>query len=118
MSKTTAHPAPRQRKPRPKPLRFVKLVNNAETITCTLVIRSVEQPSGKETVDSYVLENIGSDSPGCCGFSLTKSDGTVYNVELDGGFHSCDCQGHTNHGHCKHASSLAALIASHKLNAA
>ena len=101
---------PKARKPRPKPERFARIVTDAETLTCSLVIRTVAQPSGKETVDTYMLEEIGTDTPGARGFSLTKEDGTVYNVELDGGWKSCDCKGHTRHQHCKHGVALAALI--------
>jgi hypothetical protein len=113
MTNTTAAAAPRQpkaRKPRQKPERFARIAAHPETLTCSLVIRTVARPSGKESVDRYALEEIGTDTVGARGFSLTKEDGTVYNVELDGGWKSCDCKGHANHRHCKHADALAALI--------
>jgi hypothetical protein len=106
---STTVQAPRQRKPRQKPQRFVRLTDNPETMVTTLTIKQVSA-SGKETIDVYTLEEIGSDTKGARGFSLTKEDGTVYNVELDGGFHSCDCKGHERHGHCKHAEALAKLL--------
>jgi hypothetical protein len=116
MTKTTHARAPRQpRKPRPKPLRFARIVNDAETLTCNLIIRQIAQPGGRETVDTYTLENIGTDTPGARGLSLTKQDGTVYNIELDGGSRTCDCPAGTRFGCCKHADSLAALIATGRL---
>jgi hypothetical protein len=110
MSNTTATRQPRQRKARPKPLRFCRLANDPDTLTTSLVIRTVAQPGGKEIATTYVLEEIGTDTPGARGLSLTKEDGTVYNVELDGASHSCDCKGHTRHAHCKHSDALARLI--------
>jgi hypothetical protein len=49
------------------------------------------------------------------GFELTKADGTVYAVNLDGLASCCDCKGHTQHGHCKHVDSLTALEAAGRL---
>jgi len=60
-------------------------------------------------------EYIGTDTPGARGLSLTKEDGTVYNLELDGGWLNCHCKGHTNHSRCKHADALAELIAKGRL---
>jgi hypothetical protein len=110
MTQSTTTRKPRQRKPRQKPMRFARIVNDAETLVCTLVIRTVEQPSGRETVDTYTVEDIGTDRQGARGISLTNPDGTVYNLELDGGYRSCDCKGHERHGHCKHADAVAKLI--------
>ena len=49
------------------------------------------------------------------GFELTKADGTLYHVCLDGLASHCCCKGHSKHGHCKHVDSLAALEAAGRL---
>jgi hypothetical protein len=38
-----------------------------------------------------------------------------YAVHIDGDKKACDCKGHTHHGHCKHATGIAALIAAGQL---
>jgi hypothetical protein len=100
---TTATRPPRQRK---KPQRFCSLTR-AEEGTRTLTLRV-----GKKA-DAYDLHEIAADYGK--GLELTKSDGAVYHVNLDGLASSCDCPGHTRHGHCKHVDSLAALAAAGKL---
>ena len=103
MSETTATPAPRQRK---KPARFCKVTRDADGVR-TLTLRV-----GKKT-DAYDLLEITTDYGR--GFELTKADGTIYHVCLDGLCSACDCKGHSKHGHCKHVESLAALEAAGKL---
>ncbi|HEY7327881.1 MAG TPA: SWIM zinc finger family protein [Gemmataceae bacterium] len=71
---------------------------------------------GKKT-DGYQLEDTSAynnaDSPT---FRLTKTDGTVYNVLLDGPASLCDCKGFEHRGMqtkdgkgCKHVAALSKL---------
>src|SRR5262245_51508731 len=66
MSEPTTTRKPRQRR---KPQRFTRLSSDPDTLTTTLTIRSVS-PSGKETTDTYVLDEIGSEDQDGRGFSL------------------------------------------------
>ena len=103
MSETTAVRKPRQRK---KQQRFCNVVRDQNGVR-TLTLRVGKQ------VDAYDLHEIGADYGR--GFELTKADGTVYHVCLDGLASMCDCKGHSKHGHRKHVDSLAALEAAGKL---
>jgi hypothetical protein len=101
------------RKPRPKPERFVRLV-----------VPPVDGPGhviitvGKESTD-YTLERL--ESPLGNAFCLTKCspvpDGeeTTYNVLLAANGNRCDCKGFARWDRCKHADSLAVLLAHGKL---
>ncbi len=111
MSNATTPRKPRQ--PKAKPQRFCRLVTDPDTLETTLVIRQVAA-SGKETVDAYALEDVGSHDGR--GFSLTKPDGTVYHVEATAAGRSCDCKGFTRWGHCKHCEALAALAEKGRLS--
>jgi hypothetical protein len=70
---------------------------------------------------TYHLERIPSDWG--TAFELTKflaAGGEAYHVNLDplaeGGLRtSCDCLGHLQHGHCKHAEGLLALCRAGRL---
>ena len=97
MCETTAVRKPRQRK---KPARFCNVVRDENGVR-TLTLRAGKQ------ADVYDLHEITTDYGR--GFQLTKADGTVYHVCLDGLCSACDCLGHTKHGHCKHASGLRKL---------
>jgi hypothetical protein len=103
MSETTATRAPRQRK---KPARFCNVARDEYGVR-TLTLRICQK------ADTYDLLEITSDYGR--GFQLTKADGTVYHVCLDGLCSACDCKGHTKHGHCKHVDSLTALEADGRL---
>ena len=103
MSETTATRPPRQRK---KQERFCKLVRHEEG-TRTLSLRVGSK------VDLYDLHEIATDYGR--GFELTKPDGTIYHVCLDGLCSTCDCKGFTKHSHCKHVESLTALEAASRL---
>jgi hypothetical protein len=103
MSETTATRAPRQRK---KPARFCKVVRDENGVR-TLTLRV-----GKQT-DAYDLCEITTDYGR--GIQLTKADGTVYAVCLDGLASCCDCKGFSRHSHCKHRDALAALEAAGRL---
>ena len=105
MTNATAKPAPRQRK---KPVRFCKIVRNPSGYGYdVLVIRQV-RPKSADLLDCYTVEAFPSHM-GERGIELTKGDGTVYHVNLDGRASTCDCKGHVSHGHCKHVESLLAL---------
>ena len=101
MSKITAIRKPRQRKQRE---RFCKIVH--QDGKAVLVIR-VRLSKTREQTDAYTLEPIPSDFGR--GLLLLKQDGTSYAVLLSGPDSTCDCKGHTQHGHCKHVESLLAL---------
>ncbi len=103
MSETTSARRPRQRK---KQERFCKVVRDENNV------RTLHLRVGKKA-DTYDLLEIKADYGR--GFELTKADGTVYHVCLDGLCSSCDCKGCTKHGHCKHVESLTALAAASKL---
>jgi hypothetical protein len=106
---TTETATPRQRKPRPKPARTVRLVLPPTPTMPGIVQITV---GGKAT--DYFLSPIPADFG--TAFRLEKvGDGEAYNVNLDGDKRSCECKGHQRHGHCKHADGLAALIAAGQL---
>src|SRR5262249_23131247 len=91
MSETTATRKPRQRK---KPARFCKLVR--QNGVAVLVIR-LRYPRKRDILDTYAAEAFPSEL-GERGVALTKPDGTVYHVNLDGRASTCDCPGFENHG--------------------
>jgi hypothetical protein len=103
---------PRQRKPRVKPARYVRLVITLDgigvgVVRLTVAGKSCEYllfPVAADYGRGFRVENIG-----------LEGDGEVYHVNLDGDRRTCDCKGGLKHGHCKHADGLAALIAAGKL---
>src|SRR5262245_55185302 len=101
MSEVTVTLKPRQRR---KPERFCKIVH--QDGKAVLVIR-VKLSKTREQTDTYTLEPIPSDFGH--GLLLNKQDGSSYAVLLSGPDSTCDCKGHTQHGHCKHVESLLAL---------
>jgi hypothetical protein len=108
MSETTTSTAPVKtgRKPRKKPERFCKVVRDENGVrTLTICV-------GTKT-DTYDLLEIASDYGR--GIQLTKPDGTVYHVCLDGLASACCCKGFTRHSRCKHRDALAALEAAGRL---
>lgn len=108
MNATAPAPA-RQRTPRPKPARSIRLIM-APTDTMPGLLRVTV---GKEATD-YFLTHLACDFGR--GFQVEKIGGKeVYHVNLDGERRSCDCKGHTRHGHCKHADGLAVLVAAGRL---
>jgi hypothetical protein len=104
---TSAKPA--TRKPRAKPARSIRLCLKPDGLCRDVVHITV----GKEAADYYLIElavEFGR------GFEVEKIGGTEkYAVHIDGEKRSCECKGHTRHGHCKHSDGLAALIAAGKL---
>jgi hypothetical protein len=112
MPTTTATARPRQRKPRQKPARFIRLCVKPDGQAPGVVRITV----GKEQTD-YLLAPIPADFGR--GFEIRKigleADGEVYHVNLDGDKGTCDCKGFGRWNHCKHADGLAALIAAGRL---
>ena len=122
---TVTLPAPVRkptRKPRPRPQRFARISRNGPV--SVLTIRQVSA-RGKETIDTYAVEPIPSEMGGR-GLALTKPDGVVYNVELNGQLSTCDCPGFESHGWhqdrdtgemvaCKHCMAALALEKAGKL---
>src|SRR5262245_11115526 len=107
----TESPAPRQRKPRPKPARHVSLRIAPEGKAPGIVRITV----GRETMD-YFVSRVPSDFG--TGFLLEKIDvdnPASYHVNLDGDKKTCDCKGHARWSRCKHADGLAALVAAGRL---
>jgi hypothetical protein len=111
MSTTTATAKPRQRKPRPRPERRIRLCVRPEGLSSGLVRISV----GKDEAD-YLLTELAADFGR--GFRVEKAGAdteATYHVNIEGGNKTCECKGHSRHGHCKHADGLAALIAAGRL---
>jgi hypothetical protein len=84
-----------------------------------LVPAEVDQPAllrltvGKKA-DVYRVFPIACDIGGR-GFTVEKLDGlmeveTVYHVRIDSETRVCDCKGHLQHHHCKHADGIAKLV--------
>jgi hypothetical protein len=111
MNATT--PAPeRQRKPRVKPARSIRLcVKPVDGSTGVVRIKV-----GKDSAD-YFLTEIPTDFGR--GFRVEKiglecQEG-AYHVNLEGGNKTCECKGYLKWGHCKHSDGLAALVAAGRL---
>ena len=108
----TATARPRQRKPRAKPARFVRLVIKPDADSFGVVRLTV----GGRSAD-YLLTLLPADFGR--GFQVEKigleGRGEVYHVNLDGDRRTCECKGFLKWGHCKHADGLAALIAAGRL---
>ena len=106
----TATVASRQRKPRAKPARSIRLAVplNAEGKNGLASITV-----GKKT-DEYFLTRIAADWG--TAFQLEKLGADeVYHVNLNGAADTCDRKGHLRHGHCKHSEGLRALARAGKL---
>jgi hypothetical protein len=74
---------------------------------------AVELTTGK-TTGRYLIVEIAADHGR--GFRVIKIvDGTVYHVNLDGLQRTCECRGFLLHGYCKHADTLATLVAAGRL---
>jgi hypothetical protein len=108
----TATAPTRQRKPRTKPQRFVRLCVKPDGQSVGVLRIRV----GKQEAD-YFLTELAADFGR--GFLVEKIDAAAepaaYHVNLDGDKRTCECKGHLRHSHCKHADGLAALIAAGRL---
>jgi hypothetical protein len=112
MTTTTTTCAPRQRKPRARPARSIRLSVplNAEGKHGLIAITV-----GKQT-DDYFLARIPADWGQ--GFRLEKlgsDDAYDVNLDDDHGDHFCCCKGHLRHQRCKHVDGIQALIRHGKL---
>jgi hypothetical protein len=111
MNATPSAPA-RQRKPRPKLQRHIRLEVRPEDGGLGIVRITV----GKRH-DDYFLTPIPADFGR--GFAVEKiglhANEPPYHVNIDGERKTCECKGFLHHGHCKHADGLAALIAAGRL---
>jgi hypothetical protein len=111
MNATATAPA-RQRKPRAKPARSIRLCIAPEAAAPGVVKITV----GKLTAD-YFLTVLPADFGR--GFAVEKVGVDVkegkYAVNIDGDRRTCECRGFLRHSHCKHADGLAALIAAGRL---
>ena len=101
----------------PRPRKQVQKTRTARLVDTdggpALVIR--QQQGNITTVDAYFLKPVPCDLGGI-GLELTKHDGEVYHVRLDGADSHCDCRGFVRWNHCKHCESLLALQKSGRLN--
>jgi hypothetical protein len=108
----TQTPAPRQRKPRQKPQRSIRIEVKPEPDALGIVRITV----GKEHAD-YFLTEIPADFGR--GFKIEKiglhETEPGYHVNIDGDKKTCECKGFLHHGKCKHSDGLAALIAAGQL---
>jgi hypothetical protein len=109
MATTTTRPVSRQRKPRPKPQRFIRLCvkpcDGAPGVVRISVGGKSQDyflcPLAADFGAAYLLEKIGGEE--------------AYHVNLNGEQSSCECKGFLAHGHCKHRDGLAALAAAGRL---
>jgi hypothetical protein len=105
-------PAPRQRKQRSKPQRFIRWALRPGPDGNGVVRIRV----GSDSAD-YLLTPIPADFGR--GFRLEKvgleSRGEVYAVNVDGNAGTCECKGFLRWGRCKHRDGIQALIAAGKL---
>jgi hypothetical protein len=113
MNATATAPA-RQRKPRAKPARFIRVVVPPAGGTGVVRVHV-----GKVRTD-YSVREFRSEVGGRA-FELVKlglqADGECYHVRLtaDSRQDSCSCKGFVAHSHCKHRDGLAALVAAGRL---
>ena len=112
MNSTTATAAPRQRKPRPRPARSVRMVLSPSALHAGLVRIAV----GKASND-YLLERLPSDFGAAFRLVKVLGDHDAYHVCLDGERSLCDCKGcaSAKSGRCKHIDGLQALVNAGKL---
>jgi hypothetical protein len=100
----------KQRKPRPKPARSIRLCITPSPISAGVVRINVGQK-----MQDYFLTEVEGVSFGR-GFLLEKiGHEETYHVNIDDAKRTCECEGHNTHSHCKHADGLAALIAAGRL---
>ena len=108
MNATSSAPA-RQRKPRPKPARSIRVEVPPEGGGLGIVRIWV----GKDHAD-YFLTVLPADFGR--GFLVEKvGHEESYHVNLDADRRTCECAGYLSHSHCKHSDGLAALVAAGRL---
>jgi hypothetical protein len=96
-------------KKRPRTQRTLSFISTG--VVKLLWITQGKKTDGYMVEDTSAFQNSDADS-----FRLTKTDGTAYNVLLDGPASLCDCKGfehygmNTKDGHgCKHIAALTKL---------
>jgi hypothetical protein len=113
MTTTTETARPRQRKPRPKPARFIRWAlrpgpDGNGVIRITVGGKAADYlltPMRADWGRGFRLDKIGLEGNG---------EGPYHvNLGSDGG--TCECRGYLRWGHCKHRDGLAALVAACKL---
>jgi len=108
---TTTQPRTRQRKPRTKPARRIGVAVRPSEVNPFFVIRITE---GKKT-DLYSVRPIPSDWGTAYTMAKLPEENDPYHVNLAGADSTCDCKGHTRHGHCRHVEGLTALTNSGRM---
>jgi hypothetical protein len=109
MATTTATAPARQRKPRAKPQRSIRLCVRPHERGSGVVRITV---GGKEA--DYFLTELAADFGR--GFLLEKIGAEEsYHVNVDSDRKTCECKGYLKWGHCKRADGLAALIAAGRI---
>jgi hypothetical protein len=113
MTTTIATAPARQRKPRPKPERRIRLMVKPYG-DCPAVVRIW---IGTEPPDDYFVTAQPADFGR--GFFVEKigidCHGSDYHVNLEADKRTCECKGYLRWGYCRHADGLAALIAAGRL---
>jgi hypothetical protein len=105
MTTCTATPSTRQRKPRTKPQRHIRLCVKPCDGAPGVVRITVDTQS-----DDYFLTPLATDFGK--GFLVEKiGHEESYHVNVNGERSSCECLGFLKHGNCKHRDGLAALVA-------
>src|SRR5262249_28726984 len=97
---------------------FCKLSRNPSGFGYDVPTLRQPRPESADRLDYYTVEVFPSQLGGR-GVELTKPDGTVYHVNLDGRASTCSCPGFESHGWpkgpegartaCKHCMALLAL---------
>lgn len=111
--------APKQRKPRAKPARSIRILEQPSEDTCGWC--AVALTVGKQT-DTYLLHTVPCEfGNGAIGFEVEKLDANfnpaeTYHVLLNGEESTCDCRGFERWSHCKHKDGLETLVKLGKLS--
>lgn len=122
MTTSTTSLARKQRKPRPKPARSIRILEHPSADTDGWA--AINITIGKQS-QLYRLHTIPTDfGNGAIGFEIEKLDTDFettakYHVHLSDKPEecTCDCKGHSRHGHCKHREGVAKLLELGKLSA-
>jgi hypothetical protein len=101
----TTSPAARQRKARTKPARHIGVAVRPSEVNPFFVVRIIE---GKKA-DFYAVRPIPSDWGTAYTMAKLPEEQAPYHVCLAGADSTCDCKGHSRHGHCRHVEGLTAL---------
>lgn len=122
MTTTTTNAPAKQRKPRAKPARFIRVLEQPTDESDGWA--AIQIMIGKQ-VDTYLLHAVPTDfGNGFTGFEVEKltpgfETAEVYHVLLADRPEdcSCDCRGHERWSHCKHREGIETLVKVGKLPA-